>query len=101
MTDNLAVFLSHQRDDAVAGFSKFFYELSLGQLAEGRRNDLVNSFPVVWAFFADVNHPHDLSMGRYGQQVMGLPGGEQFEDYLRAKEGAEKSLLLLKYSLSG
>ena len=57
MTDNLAVFIGHQRDDAVAGFSQFFYKFSLSQLTEGRRNDLVNSLPVAWAFIADDNHP--------------------------------------------
>jgi hypothetical protein len=25
-------------------------------LTEGRRNDLVNSFPVLWTFIANVNH---------------------------------------------
>jgi hypothetical protein len=41
-------------------------------LAEGRRNDLVNSFPVAWAFIADVNHPPDLSTERNGLASMGL-----------------------------
>jgi hypothetical protein len=72
MTDNLAVFIGHQRDHAVAGFSQFFYEFSLSRLAEGRRNDLVNSFPVAWAFIADVNHPPDLSTERNGLASMGL-----------------------------
>ena len=69
MTDNLAVFLGHQRDDTIAAFSQFFYEFRLGQLTEGRRNNLVNSFPVAWAFIADVNHPPSLSTERYGWQV--------------------------------
>lgn len=56
MTDNLSAFIGHQRDDAVAGFSQFFYELSLGRLAEGRRNGLVNGLPVACAFVADLNH---------------------------------------------
>ncbi len=55
MTDNLAVFLGHQRDNTVAA-SQFFNKLSLSQLTEGRRHDLVNSFPVAWVFIADINH---------------------------------------------
>jgi hypothetical protein len=71
MTDNLAVFIGHQRDDTVAGCSQFFYEFSFGQLTEGRRNDLVYSFPVSWVFIANVNHPHPFSTrsdtaGKYG-----------------------------------
>lgn len=66
MPDNLAVFIGHQRDGAVAGFSQFFYEFCLSRLAEDGRNDLVNSFPVAWAFIADINHPPDLSTERYG-----------------------------------
>jgi len=58
MTDNLAVFVGHHRDDTIAGFSQFIYEFSLGQLTEGRRNDLGYSFPVVWCFISEVNHPH-------------------------------------------
>jgi len=56
MTDNLAVFFGYERDNAIAGSSQFFYEFSLSRLTEGRRNDLVNSFPVRWTFIADVNH---------------------------------------------
>jgi len=69
MTDNLAVFIGHQREDSVAGFSQFFCEFSLSQLTEGRRNDLVNSIPVGWAFIADVNHHPDLSTEQHGKQV--------------------------------
>jgi len=35
MTDNLAVFVGHQRDNTIVVFSQFFYEFSLGQLTEG------------------------------------------------------------------
>jgi hypothetical protein len=35
-------------------------------LTEGRRNDLVNSLPVAWAFIAYINHLHDLSTERCG-----------------------------------
>ena len=56
MTDNFAVFIRHQRDDAVASFSQFFYQLGLGRLTESRRNDVVDGFPVAWAFSAEVNH---------------------------------------------
>ena len=66
MTDNLAVFIGHQRDNAVAGFSQFFYKISLSQLTERRRHNLVNSFPVAWVFIADINHHPDLSTEWYG-----------------------------------
>ncbi len=69
MTDNLAVFLGHQRDDDVAGLSQLFYEISLSQLTEGRRNDLVDSFRVGWAFIADINHHPDWSTEQCGKQV--------------------------------
>ena len=57
MTDKLAVFIRHQRNDAVAGFSQFFYEFGLGQSTEGGRNGVVYKLRVVCAFIADVNHP--------------------------------------------
>ena len=56
MTDNLAVFFGYERDDAITGFSQFLYEFSLGRVKEGRGNDLVNCFPVLWTFIPDVNH---------------------------------------------
>lgn len=56
MTNNLAVFFGYKRDHAIADSSQFFYEVSLSRLTEGSRNNLVNSFPVLWAFIADVNH---------------------------------------------
>ena len=69
MTDYFAVFLGHQRDDAAAVFSQFFYKFSLCRLAEGRRSYLENSFPVAWAFVADANHALDFSTERQGRQV--------------------------------
>ena len=56
MTDYLAVVIGHQRYNAVASFSQFSYQFSLGQPTEGGRDHLVNSFAVAWAFIADVNH---------------------------------------------
>ncbi len=72
MTDNFAAFIGHQRDDTIAGFSQFFNEVSLGQLTEGRRNDMVNSIPVAWVFIADVNHPHRFEHGAVRLASMGL-----------------------------
>ena len=58
MTGNLAVFSGHKPDDAVTVFSQCFREFSLHRLTKRRRNDLVVSFPVALAFFADSNqHP--------------------------------------------
>jgi len=68
MSNNLAVFHGHQRDDTIAGFSQLVYEFSLGRLTEGRPNDLVNIFPVAWSFIANVKHLADLSTERYGWQ---------------------------------
>ena len=64
MTDYFAVLLGYQRHDAAAVFSQFLHEFSLCRLAEGRQNCLVNSFPVAWAFVAEVNHDLDFSTER-------------------------------------
>ena len=56
MTHNFAVLLGHKRDDTIPRFSQFFYEFSFIQLTERRRNDPVNSFPVLWTFISNVNH---------------------------------------------
>jgi len=43
MTGNPAIFIGHQRDDAVAGFPALFYKFRLHRAAEGGQNRLVNS----------------------------------------------------------
>jgi len=56
MTYNFAVILCHKRDDAIPRFSQFLYEFSFSRLTESRRDDLVNSVPVLWTFISNVNH---------------------------------------------
>jgi hypothetical protein len=57
MTNCVAPVIGHQRYNAVASFSQLPYEFSLRQLLEGRRDHLVDTFPVARAFIADVNPP--------------------------------------------
>jgi hypothetical protein len=63
MTRDSTVLLRDQRDDTVARFSQFFHKLSFGRLAKGGRNGLVNSFPIPWAFIANVDHLHRFEHG--------------------------------------
>ena len=63
MTRDSTVLLRDQRDDTVARFSQFFHKLSFGRLTKGGRNGLVNSFPIPWAFIANVDHLHRFEHG--------------------------------------
>jgi hypothetical protein len=76
--------LHSQRDDTIAGSPQFIYEFSLSRLTESGQNDLVNGFPVVSAFVADINQLSSTKIGGRARTDIDPLRDDTFETVLQA-----------------